>query len=57
VGFGHKTGTCEVTFFTDVGVGWLTSVNRKPLSDWPRKAKKDFTPDERIPNDDVKPRR
>lgn len=48
VGFGHKTGTHEVTFFTDIQASWVTHVNGKPSSAWATRPKKDFTMDERI---------
>ncbi|MGM1059521.1 hypothetical protein [Saccharothrix sp. Mg75] len=31
LGFGHFTGTPEVTLFTDVPTGWVTSVNGQPI--------------------------
>jgi len=45
--FGHKTGTREVTFFSDVPTAWLTSVNDVPVDDWPLKPRADWTLEER----------
>ncbi|MGW7004876.1 hypothetical protein ACWGCW_19180 [Streptomyces sp. NPDC054933] len=48
LGFGHKTSTFEVTFFTDVRTSWLTKVNKEPVKDVVVKPKKNFTTEERI---------
>ncbi|MCX4635167.1 hypothetical protein OG528_28940 [Streptomyces platensis] len=48
LGFGHKTGTFEVTFLTDVRTSWLEKVNKAPVSEVRVKPKKDFTAEERI---------
>ncbi|WP_188273862.1 hypothetical protein [Streptomyces sp. CBMA152] len=45
--FGHKTETREVTFFTDIPANWIKTVNEIPASEWEKKKKSEFTPDER----------
>ncbi|WP_411147041.1 hypothetical protein [Streptomyces sp. x-80] len=47
LGFGHKTGTREVTFFTDIPTAWIKQVNGKPVAEWPVKKKSEFTFEEK----------
>ncbi|MFJ4651012.1 hypothetical protein ACIP5Y_07025 [Nocardia sp. NPDC088792] len=47
LGFGHKAGTYEITFFTDIPTAWIKSVNEKPVSDWKIKKKSEFTIEDR----------
>jgi len=46
-GFGHKTGTYEVTFFTDLPTAWIKTVDGKDVSKISIKKKEDLTMDQK----------
>lgn len=48
LGFGHHTGTREITFFHDLPLGLIESCNGKPITDYAIKSKSDLSFDEKI---------
>ncbi|WP_147397453.1 hypothetical protein [Amycolatopsis panacis] len=47
LGFGHKTGTWEVTFFTDLPTNWVKKVDGKDVSEVKIKKKSAFDEEDR----------
>ena len=48
LGFGHHTGTREITFFHDLPLDLIESCNGKPITDYAIKSKSDLSFDEKI---------